>query len=287
MSKVIKLDDEVSSILRSMRVDRNVAYLQSGQLDRKLYEKVDKALKALGGKWNRKAGGHVFTFDPRAAMGQAVDDGKVIDTKKMLGQFFTPADVASRMIDEAYLKPGVSILEPSCGDGRIVNEIFRSFGHGFSRLLAVDLDMALVDHVRESFGAPNFRVMRADFLEMIPANFPLFDRVIMNPPFNRGDDIGHISHALQFLKPGGRLVAICAGGPTQRAYFDQLEVETAYSWWEDLPDGTFKAEGTGVASAMIGVRLQDSAPAAPPIPRRLQDKAARPLPLLELIPSGK
>jgi 16S rRNA G1207 methylase RsmC len=34
----------------------------------------------------------------------------------------------------------------------------------------------------------------------------------MNPPFANGDDIKHITHA---LKPGGRLVAICANGPRQ------------------------------------------------------------------------
>jgi hypothetical protein len=37
----------------------------------------------------------------------------------------------------------------------------------------------------------------------------------MNPPFANADDIKHIMHALKMLKPGGRLVAICANGPRQ------------------------------------------------------------------------
>ncbi len=37
----------------------------------------------------------------------------------------------------------------------------------------------------------------------------------MNPPFANGQDIKHITHALRYLSPGGRLVAICANGPRQ------------------------------------------------------------------------
>jgi len=38
----------------------------------------------------------------------------------------------------------------------------------------------------------------------------------MNPPFENGADIKHIQHAMKMLKPGGRLVAICANGPRQQ-----------------------------------------------------------------------
>lgn len=34
-------------------------------LDRSQYVAVNKALETMGGKWNKKQGGHVFTFDPR------------------------------------------------------------------------------------------------------------------------------------------------------------------------------------------------------------------------------
>lgn len=74
----------------------------------------------------------------------------------------------------------------------------------------------------------------------------LFDRVIMNPPFENGSDIKHIRHALSFLKPGGRLVAICAAGPRQREAF-QSEAEE----WIDLPAGSFKSQGTDVNTAVV------------------------------------
>jgi hypothetical protein len=46
-------DQEVLDVLRAMTCEGDLAVLNSGQLERKLYEKVNKVLAALGGKWNR------------------------------------------------------------------------------------------------------------------------------------------------------------------------------------------------------------------------------------------
>ena len=72
----------------------------------------------------------------------------------------------------------------------------------------------------------------------------------MNPPFAQGADIEHITHALTMLKPGGRLVALCANGPGQNAALRPL-VDASGGDWEDLPADSFKAEGTGVSVALI------------------------------------
>jgi 16S rRNA G1207 methylase RsmC len=74
----------------------------------------------------------------------------------------------------------------------------------------------------------------------------MFDRILMNPPFERGDDIRHIEHARKFLKPGGRLVAICADGPRQRERLQPIA-----SQWRSLPAGTFKESGTMVNTALL------------------------------------
>lgn len=293
-TKTIKFDDEVMAVLRGMHVNGNVAHLTAGQLERALYERVDKALKALGGKWNRKAGGHLFGEDPRPLLGQAIDAGEVVDVKKSLGQFYTPADIASRMVDEAYLKPGLRILEPSCGDGRIIRAIAAAFpgwpADVAMKLQGFELDMKTVDKLRQEITCPAIHIVRADFLNMDAKRYGLFDRVLMNPPFNDGADVKHLEHALTFLKPGGVLVAICATGPKQAAFHQWLEThpDTDTCWWQDLPEGTFKAEGTNVRTAMMMVRTCEviTATMAPPIPRRMQDRAAKPLntaPLLDML----
>ena len=44
-----------------------------------------------------------------------------------------------------------------------------------------------------------------------------YDRILMNPPFENGQDIDHVRRAFDFIKPGGRLVAIMSEGPFFRS----------------------------------------------------------------------
>ena len=74
----------------------------------------------------------------------------------------------------------------------------------------------------------------------------------MNPPFANAEDIKHIRHALHMLKPGGRLVAICANGPRQQEALRPL-VDESGGEWEDLPAGTFRESGTNVSTALITI----------------------------------
>jgi hypothetical protein len=77
-----------------------------------------------------------------------------------------------------------------------------------------------------------------------------FDRIVMNPPFANADDIKHTMHALKMLKPGGRLVAICANGPRQN---DKLRpiVEACGGIWEELPSDIFISAGTSVRTVLL------------------------------------
>ena len=93
------------------------------------------------------------------------------------------------------------------------------------------------------------RVHPGDFLEQ-NGNLGQFDRIVMNPPFENGADIKHIQHAMKMLKPGGRLVAICANGPRQQATLKPL-AENSGGWYEDLPAGTFASQGTNVNTALL------------------------------------
>jgi hypothetical protein len=58
----------------------------------------------------------------------------------------------------------------------------------------------------------------ADFLTVDPAELCMrfgqgpYDRVFMNPPFAEHADIRRVTHALDFLKPDGLLVAVMSAG---------------------------------------------------------------------------
>lgn len=165
--------------------------------------------------------------------------------------FTTPQKLAQRAAELADIEPGHDVLEPSAGTGALLDAFFHLNGTGFNgkpaagRLVAVEINHALADGLREKYPLADIR--QADFLAC-NGDLGMFDRIIMNPPFSDGDDIRHIIHAAGFLKPGGRLVAICADGPRQN---DKLKSLAAS--WERLPPGTFKESGTNVNTVLLTI----------------------------------
>ena len=149
------------------------------------------------------------------------------------------------------------VLEPSAGTGRILEAmpglLPRRFGSaGGTRqtaceVIAVEINQQL-STLLERLGLAS-KVVQADFLSC-GAELGKFDRILMNPPFDDGADIAHITHAVDMLKPGGILIAICAGGPRQREKLLPL-VEKSGGTWEPLPAGTFKESGTMVSSVLL------------------------------------
>ncbi len=164
------------------------------------------------------------------------------------GYFPTPAAVVDQMTDAANLPGGPClILEPSAGSGAICE--------GIKRAAPAATVEAFERHfsLRDVLALKGVELVGNDFTEAAPA--PRYDRVLMNPPFENGQDIEHVRHAFRFLKPGGRLVAIMSPGPFYRQ--DRRAVEFR-EWFEamggarvDLPAGSFKESGTGIATVLV------------------------------------
>lgn len=156
--------------------------------------------------------------------------------------FPTPPDIAAHMVELADLQPGITVLEPSAGTGNIVRAIIDAVD---TEIVGVEINRALCNQLNKTFPSYKLHTDCADFLSL-NGELGTFDRIIMNPPFENGADIKHIKHAFRKLNPGGKLVALCANGPRQReAFKDQAE------YWEDLPEGSFKSQGTGVNVALM------------------------------------
>lgn len=160
--------------------------------------------------------------------------------------FPTPPQLAARMVDLSGLAPGMRWLEPSVGMGAIPKAV--RFRVGGAACVAVEINTLLCDQLRVR--EPGIELYNRDFLECTPDDLGLFDCILMNPPFANEQDVKHIMHALQFLKPGGELVAICAAGP---ARFTKLRpmIEENGGLWELLPSGTFESSGTMVSSVLL------------------------------------
>lgn len=169
------------------------------------------------------------------------------------GYFPTPAPVIAMMLEQAHLKPGMQVLEPNLGHGAIADAVKAAhcdvYGYEVSYTLA------------EIAEAKGYLLRREDFLEVdIPHPVDsqgLYDRVLMNPPFEKQADIDHVMHAFRFLKPGGRLVAIMSGSTSTRS---GSKADTFRAWlakhdgqMRGLPADSFKVSGTGVSAIMVVV----------------------------------
>lgn len=165
---------------------------------------------------------------------------------KDLQFYWTPPEVADAALEYAGVPdprhysrdaPTCRVLEPSCGDGRILDAI-RQRGH---RALGVEYHPGRASEAR----AKGHSVVVGNFLEQ-PASAE-FDYVVMNPPFYGRHYAKHVRHAFGFLKPGGTLVSILPA----TAHYDHGELKGE---WRDLPVGSFSAAGTNVPTGLLKMR---------------------------------
>lgn len=244
----MKIERDVMAVLSVAEVSGSALTLV-GQLDRKLYERTNKVLEAAGGKWNRKAKAHVFDGEAAARVDQMLLTGEVVIPKDEFEFFPTPTNVVDQLLSLADIRRGMRVLEPSAGRGAIAIPCFEAGGLvDCYELMPANYKLLAADDRLEE-------VNEVDFLAVEPN--PIYDRVVMNPPFSRQSDIKHVQHALRFLKPEGRLVAIMAAGVEFRQ--DKLAtgfralVEERGGEIERLPEGSFKDSGTGVNTVVVTI----------------------------------
>jgi len=153
--------------------------------------------------------------------------------KKIAGYFPTPKEIVNRMIDEAGIEKGNSICEPSAGKGNIADLMRERYPD--NNLACFEIAPFLSDLLKKK----GHDVLDSNFLENTGKTF---DRIIMNPPFEKEQDIEHVKHAYSVLNEGGRIVAIMSAGPFFRSDKKSTEFREWLSdkgWNEKLPDGTF------------------------------------------------
>jgi phospholipid N-methyltransferase len=226
-------------------IDGNLVRL-SKQLEHQDYLKVNTALNALGGKWNRQRGGHVFDEDPTDAIESVILTGKW-EKKKDFDFYPTPKWLAETMVNLALIEPGMRVLEPEAGDAAIASVILELCP-------GVKLDVLELDNGRrEKLHTQGYNCVGSDFLAYQPGR--IYDRVVANPPFSHQQDVDHVLHMASMLKPGGRLVAVMSASITFRTNRKTVQFN---EWLRDHngqihnnPDRTFAASGTTVKTVTV------------------------------------
>lgn len=178
------------------------------------------------------------------------------DTRKLtashpLDLFITPRELAARMVEIADIRPGMAVLEPSAGTGRIADAI-QARG---TAPACVELNCELVEHLRRR----GYLVHAADFMNWKPTpEFAKFHAVIMNPPFSNGQDADHVQRAYSFVMDGGIVVAIMGEGvffrSDKKSQNFRVWLDTVGGTSEQLPANTFGQSGTGVNTRLVIIR---------------------------------
>lgn len=216
------------------------------------------SLREARGVWLKKFGngnGHLF-FGPEALRdvnhalaefyGDVLPDTPDVCPKKQAStrvsrdlQFYpTPPQVVDRLLN-MHSWQGLRVLEPSCGDGAILDKLRRLGATGFG----IEVDTGRAAHCR----AHGHDVLRANFLEQPPTGD--FDAVAMNPPFYGRHYAQHVRHALKFLRKGGVLFAILPA----TARYDHHELDDLRPQWSELPVGSFSASGTNINTVIARI----------------------------------
>lgn len=144
--------------------------------------------------------------------------------RKIPGFFPTPKRMAAQLVALADIRAGMAVLEPSAGKGDIAEVIAEQ--HPDAALTVVERNQTLASILE----AKGFATKWEDFLEQAGS----YDRIVMNPPFEKGQDIDHIRHAFARLKHGGVVVSIVCEGP----FYRQDKKATEFREWVERLGGS-------------------------------------------------
>lgn len=266
----------VRDVMNALQVYRGEPRLTHNQLDA-----MEKEAKRCGesdwpgGRIKRFKNGNAHLFFDKDGMadanrglaefyGEVLPDSPEADAERPkrrpctevsadLAYFWTSPAVIEAMIDAMPIRGGDTILEPSCGDGRIMDGIVdhvRANRIADVRLTGIEYDAGRVEEAQRK----GHSVLRANFLNC--GGNPAFDLIFMNPPFAGRHYLKHIAQAIKMLKPGGRLISVLPAP----AWFDheglpgrKYNPDCPYDGrdtWTDLPLGSFRAAGTNVCTGL-------------------------------------
>jgi predicted RNA methylase len=138
----------------------------------------------------------------RVKQGRGLKSTKQKSDAERLSQYWTPADLAKRIVDWADVKDSDRVLEPSAGAGRIAYWVPRT-----AYLTVCEIDPVYAEQLRRTAKQRSGMVIyEGDFLQAFSdATERLFDVAIMNPPYEDGADGQHVAEALRLAH---RVVAL-------------------------------------------------------------------------------
>ena len=176
---------------------------------------------------------------------------KELRGKKIPGFFPTPPPLANRVIDLAEVGDGMIILDPAAGTGDLLDPLRERTYIKDQKLFTCEINYQLA----EILGLKGYTV-EANNMYDLPTNNQ-FDRIIMNPPFENGQDVDMVTHCFNYLLDrDGILVAIMSKGVQSnqgRKFKEFRDMVSMFGDFYEVEDGAFKNafNSTGVSTCIV------------------------------------
>ena len=177
----------------------------------------------------------------------------------------TPRKVIDILIKKAEIFQGSFVLEPSAGNGAILEVLAEHKHHESMKVDAVELNDEKFRHINGKLKNDllkkeflMYNAVHMDFLQYT-ANQTIspYDRIVAAPPFKDNIDVLHIKAMYKLLAPEGIMVSLTTpywltNNETHQVNFRKWLEDKQYSITM-LPDMTFVEKGKTVPTAIIKI----------------------------------
>lgn len=181
----------------------------------KEYAEFKKIVEHCGGLYKGKAIGHIFntsadkTLPSIMSYVDRLDKGLKINKEEF---FPTPASVATDLINQAipeesyvrYMlsegsnKSEMRVLEPSAGDGALIESFLKEIPGFEGTIVLMEIDPLRVETLRQKFEDDSrIQIIEGDFTSFDADTLGQFEVILMNPPFKLWEE--HYKHAKSLL----------------------------------------------------------------------------------------
>lgn len=190
--------------------DGDILKLNLGTLPDEVFKQIKKEITNLGGTWKTTKKSFQFKTARAAEVLNKLQSGEVENIFQKHQFFYTTRNAWNRANEfvDIILFDGCRVLEPSCGDGLMVEYINEMALEQDARRVQIDVCES-ADFNLEIVRSKGFNIVGTDFLQYNPGE--IYDLIIANPPFNKGQDIKHIMHMYELVADGGNIFSFASG----------------------------------------------------------------------------
>ena len=244
--KMIEERENMSYFQRSLSkclYSENTVFLPKERLEN--YMDIRKALIDAGATYKNNT--FIFPNDAEPFINRLMG-GEEINIKKTFQFFATPPKVAKMVIDKIQWFDGANVLEPSAGQGGLLNELPKEYS------LIVEC-IELMPENAQILTKKGYKVTEADYLT---TNNKKFDIIIANPPFSKNQDITHFMKMYEDLNEGGQMAVITSchwnfAQDKKSVQFKQFLDDNSADY-EEIEAGEFKSSGTAIKTMLVSLR---------------------------------